>query len=270
MTPTEFKTKDVDIRRCARPRKMGSGKEAVLGLHGYMGYPGELVYPAQQLADAGFTVSLPRFPGHGTCGEDFNNSNGGQWLRAAVDAYLELKTDHEKVHLMGHSMGGILSIILASMFPVEKMVLMAPAVKIKGPLLLAEPLSLFVNKAMNRPPWKSDPSIQFFDDRDEDDDQYLGQEYWTWSYFKRLADLSRLRRRSVRALPAVQAETLTIMGSKDPTVDPAAASVIEKRAGGRTETVFLENSAHLVPYEKDYKKNAELTVSWMLPSAFNK
>lgn len=263
MTPTEFKLKDTKIRRCARPLILGDGKDAVLGLHGFMGYPGELSYPAEKLAEAGFTVSVPRFPGHGTCGEDFNSSSGEQWLRAAIDAYLELQTDHEKIHVMGHSMGGVLAVLLASIFPVEKIVLMAPAVKLKGPILLAEPLSLFVSKVLNRPQWKADESIEFLDNRDEDDDLYMGQEYWTWSYFKRLADLSRLRRHSVKKLPHVKADILSIMGSNDPTVSAKAAGLIEKRAGGKVETVFLENSAHLVPYDKDYEKNAELTVSWM-------
>lgn len=264
MVPTQFKLRDTTIRRCALPRRMGDGKDAVLGLHGYMGYPGELSYPAEKLAEAGFTVSLPRFPGHGSCGEDFNLSTGEQWLRAAIDAYLELRADHETVHIMGHSMGGVLAILVASIFPVEKLVLMAPAVKLKGPLFLTEPLSLIVNKVLNKPLWKEDDSVVFHDDRDEDDDLYLGQEYWTWSYFRRLADLSRLRRRSLQKLPDVKADILSIMGRKDPTVLPGAADLIQKRAGGRTETVFLENSAHLVPYDKDFEKNAELTVSWML------
>lgn len=263
MTATEFKLKDTKVRRCARPFIKGDGKEAVLGLHGFMGYPGELFYSAEKLAEAGFTVSVPRFPGHGTCGEDFNRSSGEQWLRTAIDAYLELKTDHEKIHVMGHSMGGVLAVLLASIFPVEKMVLMAPAVKLSLPIFLVEPLSLFVSKSLNKPQWKADDSIKFLDDRDEDDDLYLGQEYWSWSYFKRLADLSRLRRNAVRNLPLVKADILSIMGSHDPTVPAKAAELIEKRAGGKVKTVFLENSAHLVPYDKDYEKNAELTVSWM-------
>lgn len=263
MTPSEFKLRDTCIRRCALPRRMGKGRNAVLGLHGYMGYPGELDYPARKLADAGYTVSLPRHPGHGTCGEDFNLSNGEAWLRGAVDAYLELQADHEKVHIMGHSMGGVLAVLLASLFPVEKMVLMAPAVKLSHPLFLSEPLSLFVDKVLNKPLWQPDESIRFLDDRDEGDDLYLGQEYWTWSYFRRLADLSRLRRRSQASLPSVNAHILTIMGRKDPTVSEKAARIIERRAGGRVKTVFLENSAHLLPYESEYEKNAELTVSWM-------
>lgn len=263
MTPTEIKLKDTTIRRCARPQRLGDGKDAVLGLHGFMGYPGELSFPAKKLAEAGFTVSVPRHPGHGTCGEDFNLSNGEQWFRAAVDSYLELKSSHEKVHVMGHSMGGVLAILLASIFPVEKMVLMAPAVKINGPLFMSELVSPFVNKSLIKPAWKQDTSVVFHDDRDEDDDLFLGQEYWAWSYMKRLADLSRLRRKSISRLPRVKAETLNIMGHNDPTVSPRAAHIIKKRCGGKVETVFLKESAHLVPYDKEYEKNAELTVSWL-------
>ena len=262
MTPTEYPLRDITIRRCALPRDYGQGRRAVLGLHGFMGYPGELQYPAQCLAEAGFRVVIPRMPGHGSCGEDFNRTNGRMWLRAAADAYLELAASHDEVYLMGHSMGGILASLLASRFPVAKMVLMAPALKLQGPLGLTELVEPFVNKTIRKPLWQPDNSYIFRDDRDEDDDLYMGQEYWTWTYFRRMADLSRLRKSAVRRLGQVNADVLTIMGAQDDTVAPDAASLVESRVRGRTETVVLPESAHLVPYDKEYKKNAELAVTW--------
>ncbi len=265
MTPTEIPLKVARVRRCALPRRLGSGPRAVLGIHGFTGYPGELMYPAEKLAQAGFTVVLPRLPGHGTCGADFNQSCGPQWLRAVIDAYLELKEEFDTVYVMGHSMGGILAVLLASLFPVEKMVLMAPAIKVQGPLFLSELMSFFgKNKSLKQPLWQPDPSVIFRDERDEDDDLFLGQEYWTWNYVRRTADLSRLRRRAVRRLPRVQASILTILGAQDRAVDNSGADLVARRSGGPCETVTLENSGHLVPYDKDYEKNAELTVSWFL------
>jgi len=266
MAATELPLNEARVRRCARPIRTGSGETAVLGLHGFMGYPGELAYPASRLADAGFTVSVPRMPGHGTCGEDFDNSTGDQWLRCAVDHYLELRSRYRDVHLMGHSMGGILSLILASRFPVKKMVLMAPAVQVAYPLGMSVPASWFVRKVLNKPAWKADPSIRFRDDRDPDDDEFLGGEYWTWSNFRRLADLHRLKVRSVRGMKKVNSSILTIMGQDDPTVPTGAAQLIRKRTSGEVRTVILEKNAHLIPYERDYKKTGDLTVDWLLRS----
>ena len=262
MKPTEHPVRDIRIRRCAIPRDYGEGRRAVLGLHGFMGYPGELQYPAERLAGAGFRVLIPRLPGHGSCGEDFNSTTGRMWLRAATDAYLELTSTHDEVYLMGHSMGGIIASLLASRFPVSRMVLMAPALKLQGPLGMTELIHPFINKKLKKPLWEQDGAYTFRDDRDEDDDLYMGQEYWTWAYFKRMADLSRLRKKAVRRLHKVNADVLTILGARDETVAPDAATLVESRVKGRTETVVLPESAHLVPYDKEYKKNADLAVTW--------
>ncbi len=262
MTPTEYPIKETRIRRCALPRDYGEGRYAVLGLHGFMGYPGELQYPAERLAEAGFRVVIPRMPGHGSCGEDFSRTTGKMWLRAAADAYLELKSLHDEVYIMGHSMGGIIASLLASRFPVSRMVLMAPALKLQGPLGMTELVHPFVSKKLKNPLWKPDTSYVFRDDRDKDDDLYLGQEYWTWAYFSRMADLSRLRKSAVRRLHRVNADVLTILGGRDDTVAPDAASLVESRVRGRTETVVLPDSAHLLPYDSEYEKNAELAVTW--------
>jgi len=264
MKPTEYTLRESSIRRCAFPLMFSGGPRAVLGLHGYMGYPGELYYPAERLQKAGFTVSVPRLPGHGTSGDDFNLSSGRQWLRKALDSYLELSSEHEEVYVMGHSMGGLLALLTASVFPVKKIALMAPAVSFHQPLFLTEGLSLFKDKVLNRPLWKPDSSIQFHDIRDPGDDIYLGQEYWTWSYFKRMADLSRLKKLTIKQMPRVTGDVLTIMGGLDKTVSIKSASIIEKRVCGAVKTVVLSESAHLIPYEKEFEKNGNLIVDWFV------
>ena len=46
-------------------------EKAVLLVHGFTGYPGELVRPAEDLYEKGFDCFVPRLPGHGTTGKDF-------------------------------------------------------------------------------------------------------------------------------------------------------------------------------------------------------
>jgi len=264
MKPTEYTLKETRIRRCAYPLMFQGGSRAVLGLHGYMGYPGELYYPAEKLNEAGFTVSVPRLPGHGSSGCDFNQSSSEEWIRSALDSYIELASSFDDVFIMGHSMGGLLALLTASVFPVKKIALMAPAVSLRQPLILTEVAQIFINKSLNRPLWKADPTIHFKDIREEGDDVYLGQEYWTWSYFRRLADLSRLRRKTVHRLPEVKGQILTILGGHDKIVHENTSSIIEKRAGGPVTTVTLEESAHLLPYEKEFEKNGNLLLDWFV------
>ena len=56
-----------------------------------------------------------------------------------MDAWADIKARCDTVHLVGHSMGGILAVLLASRFPVGKLVLVAPALRASNPLLLLPP-----------------------------------------------------------------------------------------------------------------------------------
>ena len=55
-------------------------RKAVLLIHGFTGYPGEMVRPAEDLYLAGFDVFVPRLPGHGTTGKDFMKSGKEDWV----------------------------------------------------------------------------------------------------------------------------------------------------------------------------------------------
>ena len=88
------------VRKCALPialhskelrggQETGYGRRAILGLHGFAGYPGELSLPASVLQKEGYSVFVPRLPGHGTNSEDFNTTSHHDWIRKAVDSYEE-------------------------------------------------------------------------------------------------------------------------------------------------------------------------------------
>jgi carboxylesterase len=80
--------------------------QAVLCIHGFGGYPGELALPARYLYEAGFDVPVPRLPGHGTSQKDFDRTDRFDWVGAACDGLADALKRYEHVHLLGHSMGG--------------------------------------------------------------------------------------------------------------------------------------------------------------------
>jgi len=112
-------------------------REAVLLLHGFMGYPGELEPLANGLAGAGYAVSVPRLPGHGTGRRDFLLTGAEDWARRAYDAYLELRAEYEIVHVGGHSMGGLLASSIAVSFGLPRLILLAPVFELSIRLYLA-------------------------------------------------------------------------------------------------------------------------------------
>lgn len=94
------------VRKCARAWAMlhpQRPKKVALLLHGYAGYPGELIRPGIDLYQAGWDVYTPRLPGHGTSGEDFLQSRGSDWLGTFDAAYRYLlEAGYQEISLVGH------------------------------------------------------------------------------------------------------------------------------------------------------------------------
>ena len=87
--------------------------EAVLCLHGFTGAPGVFRKLGRGLLATGLSVYAPLLPGHGTTPEDLAHVSSLQLLDAAERAYGDLARVCKRVHLVGLSMGGTLSTLLA-------------------------------------------------------------------------------------------------------------------------------------------------------------
>lgn len=187
------------------------------------------------------TVSIPRLPGHGTNGADFLATGWRDWLRACTDSMLELGTDHQPVHLVGFSMGGLLAIILASRLPVGRLALIAPPIRNRDRRLPFTPLvGLFISRSRREilQPLPEDPG-----------ERLLAREYRGSRYPRQVAGILALRRLARRALPLVRADTLTIAARHDPYVPPSVIPFVESRlAAARTHHLVVEGG-HRAPLE---------------------
>ncbi len=237
------------VRRCARPIDIQKRRDrVVLCIHGFSGYPGEMAYPASRLDAAGWDVRVPRLGGHGTDGKDFFRTRLENLARQVQDEWLNLKASYGQVLVLGHSMGALMALELARLYPVERLAVMAPAIGIRAPgLFLVGPVSFFVPR---RPmEWKSDNRYKFFDDRDPDDEEWLGKEYWSWSWLRHLAQLRRIMKRNERQLDRIKSPVLGVFGGKDTTVGPLGYPILEKGLGGKFEALVLEEGGHYLPYD---------------------
>jgi carboxylesterase len=108
--------------RTARPGSepwgaSGSGERAKTGIllvHGFRGSPVSLRPLGELLAARGFAVDLPRLPGHGTNFRDMLPTRYDHW-RAHVEARARsLLERSERIVIVGLSMGGTLSLDVAS------------------------------------------------------------------------------------------------------------------------------------------------------------
>ncbi len=67
---------------------------------------------AEVFANAGFSVELPRLPGHGSIVEDLIPTRWSDWLSAALATYDDLASRVGKVVVAGLSMGGTLTAVI--------------------------------------------------------------------------------------------------------------------------------------------------------------
>lgn len=104
---------DANVLPGAEAQSWEGGPDGVLVVHGFTGNPSSMRDLAAAFAAAGFTVELPRLPGHGTTVEDMMTTSWADWSAAAEAAYVDLAGRCRRVVVAGLSMGGTLTCWLA-------------------------------------------------------------------------------------------------------------------------------------------------------------
>ncbi len=93
---------------------VGDDDVGVVLVHGFTGTPFEIRYLGDRLAEAGFTVSAPRLPGHGTSVADLDATRWQDWADAVEQSFDALRARCRRVAVVGQSLGGLLALHLAS------------------------------------------------------------------------------------------------------------------------------------------------------------
>ena len=108
----------------------GGADRAVLVLHGFNDTPQSMAALAARLHARGWTVRVPRLPGHGVgLAEMAAASRAVAWRTAVREEYDALRRTHADVAVVGQSMGGALAVLLAAERPeIPALVLLAPYV----------------------------------------------------------------------------------------------------------------------------------------------
>ena len=235
----------------AFPFRLGQGGRGVLLIHGFCGSPAQMRYLAQGLHAAGYTVSVPLLPGHGSAVQDMQKCTSRQWHDAVRIAYTELRRECVSVAVAGHSMGGILALLLAEEYPADAVIPIAAPMQLAGVRGLLAPFSRLVSPMI---PYASWPAARR---RPED---FLTEDHICYEEtpLAKVHDLCRLMRRSRRDLFAVTAPLLTIQSKDDPTVSAGSPRII---AGGVSSAVrkhlSLSRSGHLIPLGPERRETLE-------------
>jgi carboxylesterase len=235
----------------------GTANKAVLIIHGFTGYPGEFYRIAHRLNEIGYTVSLPRLPGHGTNRKDFMRTGWKDWIRHCEESYRDLRARYEDVSVIGLSMGGLLALILSARYNPRRTVLMAPAMTTSNKSFYLSPfLRWFIG------PIKTGRQVGADDSEGR---KHLNREYWSVNIPRQLAQLRKLQKVARKELNQIDCPLLLMLSEKDKSVTLRAGDMILKGLKKSTthKKIILKESHHVLVtgVEKEYV--TQCTLDWL-------
>ena len=126
----------------AGPFYFEGNKIGILLLHGGGGGTCADLKPLAEdlFSKGGFTISIPLLPGYGTTPEDLKNTQIESWKSTLNKELGVLKEKCERIIVGGHSMGGILTLILASNYNLDAIFTISAAVGVQNFLFHIVPL----------------------------------------------------------------------------------------------------------------------------------
>ena len=225
----------------AQPFEAVGGPTGVLLLHGFTGSPSSMRPWAEYLSAAGYTVSVPRLPGHGTSWQDMNETRWQDWYAEAARAFGALRDSCDLVFVAGLSMGGGLALRLAEerSDDVAGLLLVNPSVASADRRLVVLPLLKRVV-----------PSAQGI----ASDIKQPGQTEDAYARvpLRALDSMRAMWKVTSAALPQITSPLLLFRSAVDHVVEPLSAQLITQRVSSPdvTERV-LEDSYHVATLDND-------------------
>lgn len=198
------------------------------------------------LAPLGLPTRVPLLRGHGADSpEALRGVRWRDWVADAEAALQDLLTEVEKAIVVGHSMGGLITIWLAADHrdeaSLDSIVLAAPAVQVTSPLAPGRPLSFLVPLAVRlldkyeMPPTYADPSLARYDTN------------YPWAPIDAIEQFLAFSGAARRRLPEVDVPTLIMQSRNDSTVAPESAEIVYKAIAtppADKEIVWFQQTEH--------------------------
>ena len=226
----------------AEPWSAEGGRAGALCLHGFTGNPGSMRGLAEAFAAAGFTVELPRLPGHGTTVEEMMTTGWADWIAEVEAAYQRLAARTDKVVVSGLSMGGSLTLWTALQHPeVAGIVCINPATK-PQPAELMEMLHGMVDEGTDTMPGIG------ADIADPDATESAYEQTPLRPLISLVEDgLASLSER----YSEITCPLLLLTSPQDHVVEPSNGDFLAETFGGPVERISLERSYHVATLDFD-------------------
>ena len=252
--PRLARSPETGILKGAEPLFLkGEARKAALLVHGFNGSPTDFGRLPQRLQEAGYTVSVPLLPGHGTDPRDLNKVTEEELLRFVDRAYSELKAKYEEVVLVGMSLGAALSVIVASNRPenhVDRLVLVAPYFRLKYEWYYLVPAEAHARVARAVVPYFKRPFGQVPVYRKEARPHIVSYGYTSSKFAKVALEIAREAQKDLAKIDA-RTPVLVLHSKKDRVSDYKTAIELVGKIKAPVRFVSLERSNHILLWDYD-------------------
>lgn len=230
------------------------GSSGVLLIHGFTGLPAGMLLLGEVLNRAGFNVLCPRLAGHGTSEQDLMRTTKDDWYNSVLDGFFILRGLCDKIYVVGHSMGGLLTLKLATQYEFAKIVTLA------APIFIDEGLGL-----KNLPPKEFCGNACTFTPRKKlDDVPPAVNNVYDKTPLVSVHELVDLIADVKKILPKVTAPILIMQGEEDHTVQPRSARFIMDNVGSNEKKIItVPNAGHLLPFAEQRDFVFEHTLNFL-------
>jgi carboxylesterase len=225
----------------------GKGDNARIGClltHGFTGTPKEMRWLGEYLNKEDYTVCGIRLAGHATQPEDMIRSRYDDWLASVEDGYNMLCSCTDRIFLLGLSMGGILSLITASRFPVWGVVAMSTPYKLPD-----DPRLKYIRMLSKIMPYipkgKNEPGSDWFDKA-----AFAQHVAYPQNPVRSIGELNELMAVMRGCLSQVKAPVLLIYSQDDDYIVKGSMDCIYDGLGSQDkQKVWVKGGGHVVTEE---------------------
>ncbi|HPN95448.1 MAG: Thermostable monoacylglycerol lipase [bacterium ADurb.Bin236] len=229
------------------------GRVGCLLIHGFTSSPAEMIFLADYLAERDITVSGIQLAGHGTTADEMALTGWRDWAESAERGFAELREICDEVFVAGLSMGGALTLYLASRHELPSAICMAAASEIHDWKLFLLPL---FKRFIRFFPKIGDDFI------DKEQAKYIvDYDYIPLNCLESLIEFSAVVR---ECLPKVTCPLLAVQGRKDKLVRPETAQhIYDSVSSIDKQILWLDNSGHCAPVDAQRDIVFEKTHEWI-------
>ena len=244
------KHKEIGAPYFYRGRENGSNKLGIILVHGYKSAPKEVAELANFLQNFDVTIYCVRLKGHGTSPADIKNYEWYDWYMSVNKGYSALANICDKIVLVGFSMGGLLSLLMATQkkghHKLAAIVSLNSALKLQDIKAKMVPSINLWNELLEKFNFEKG-KLEYVDDNPENPDINYSRNYVKGVYeLERLMDICALN------LPSVKVPALIVQSTQDPVVNPNSGKLIFNKIESKLKTLKeLEIPNHVIITTKD-------------------